>query len=136
MSSLSYESTSYHFSSPKLSIRAQSFKADCSGAVEICCLSEDAGFICAPRRTENHSRDRGSCDGRRGAGSGNRNAHEALTVSGKWVCVVAPASSRCQGCEIPNYGCKFCTTASCLITPDRSSHSPFFTLLQFLPLLI
>lgn len=66
-----------------------------------------------------------------GAGSGNRNAHEALTVSGKWVSVVAPASSRCQGCEIPNYGCKFCTTASCLITPDRSFRSPFLHCCNF-----
>lgn len=36
------------------------------------------------------------------------------------------SSSRCQGCGIPNYGCKFCTTASRLIIPDLSFRSPFF----------
>ena len=40
------------------------FKADCSGTEEICCLSFDAGFICAPCRKEKHSRDRESRGGR------------------------------------------------------------------------
>lgn len=79
------------------------------------CSSQDGESLRGARRREE------------GAGSGNRNAREALTVSGKWVSLVAPASSRCQGCEIPNYGCKFCTTASCLITPPIGvSVLPFY----------
>lgn len=90
------------------------FKAGCSGIVEICCLSCDAGFICAGAETEE------------GEGGSDRNTHQARTVSGKWESVVPPFSSRCQDHGIPNYGCKFCTTASCLITLDLGFCSPFF----------
>lgn len=74
---------------------------------------------------EKHSRDREWAREREeeGEGSIDRNAHQAWTVSGKWESVVPPSSSRCQGCGIPNYSCKFCTTASRLIIPDLRSFS-------------
>lgn len=78
---------------------------------------------------EKYSRD-GEREEEEGEGEGeessDRDAHQAWTVSGKWESVVPPSSSRCQGCGIPNYGCKFCTTASRLIIPELSFRSPFF----------
>lgn len=90
------------------------FKAGCSGIVEICCLSCDAGFICTRAEKEE------------GEGGSDRNTHQAWTAPGKWESVVPPFSSRCQDRGIPNYGCKFCTTASCLITLDLGFRSAFF----------
>lgn len=56
----------------------------------------------------------------------DRKCLRVWNIFGRQVSVVAPFSSRCQGCGIANYGCKFYTTASRLITLHLSFCSAFY----------